>query len=291
MADATIAQPLTARLRVAALVLAGAAIIALSMAPSPARACSCIHFEDWGFLGPRVGRLPANATGVAWYVPWVRSQLEAPATEDLERRFTVEIQDGGAFRQLPVSVTPVGGFPGIYVVGAANRGLEAGATYRFTDDKAPPRVRGLRQVVVTVDRERLSADTEFGLQIGPVTSDIVLLPGGAACLFKITGTQVTIDAVLAPHASRWREQMLYRTLLDGRVGWKVQKDLCSHIPPGRSREETGRDRYFVLCETSMLSHVPPTMEPGRHTLQMQAFLPGTDIVLETPTESVFLPCS
>lgn len=272
-------------------VLAGAAIIVSSMAPSPVQACSCRGFEDRGFLGPRDGRLPANAAGVAWYVPWTRYQLEAPGIEELERRFTVEIRDGGTFRQLPVSVTPVEGFLGVYVVGAAGEGLKVGTTYRFTVDKAHPRGYGLRQVVVTVDRDGLPADAELGLQIGPATSASVHVPDGASCSARIMATQVAIDAILAPHASRWREQLLYRSILDGYVEWNLPDSACSLIPPGRSRAETGRDRYFVSCESSWFSHDPPALAPGRHTLQMQAFLPGTDIVLETPVESVFLPCS
>ena len=236
MTDATIRSTKTALRSVALHVLAGAAIIALSV--TPAHACSCREFEDWGFLAPRDGRLPVNAAGVAWYAPWLHYFAEAPGIETLERRFTAEIREDGVFSQLPVSVVPVEGFPGVYVVGA-DGGLKAGATYRFTVDRT--HLSGIHpgQVVVTVDHEGLSSDTEFGLQIGPATSNQVRVAGGAACFTSILATKVTIDSNLAPHASRWREQMLYRTIVDGDVEWVAPPDLCAHIPPGRSREETG----------------------------------------------------
>ena len=47
----------------------------------------------------------------------------------------------------------------------------------------------------------------------------------------------------------------------------------------------------MTCERSWFEYVPAVLEPGRHTLQMQAFLPGTDIVLQTPIERVSLHCS
>ena len=97
-------------------------------APS-AHACSCRLTRDWGFIGPKIGRLPANAVGVAWHKPWLPKNLEP--NEVLNTRFRVEIHENRKFRSLPVKVRPVEGFSGIYVIAPEGESLKLGATYRL----------------------------------------------------------------------------------------------------------------------------------------------------------------
>lgn len=44
------------------------------------------------------------------------------------------------------------------------------------------------------------------------------------------------------------------------------------------------------CEEPSFRPMTPVLAPGRHTLVVEARLPGTDIVLETATGSVDLDC-
>ena len=64
---------------------AATAILVLGMSTAPAHACSCLATDDWGFLGPSEGRLPANAVGVAWYSPSAHYEPEKYPVEALER--------------------------------------------------------------------------------------------------------------------------------------------------------------------------------------------------------------
>ena len=70
-----------------------AALLAVIWTAIPStNACTCLYPHDWEFVGAENGRLPANATGVAWYAP----EQEDP--KELEGRLSVEILEGGEFR-------------------------------------------------------------------------------------------------------------------------------------------------------------------------------------------------
>ena len=290
MADTRFARRMKAILGSAALLSMAAMIVALCLPPPPAHACSCGFVEDWGFYGAQESRLPANAAGVAWYAPTARHEPEEHTEEILRKRFIVEIREKGTFRPLPVWVRPVKGFRGIYVVGPEGEGLKAGVIYRFTVDEADPDGGGHRQVVVTVDRESLSADTALDLDVGPVTNEFIGVAAGGSCSDGLYVSQVSIEATLAANARQWHEHLLFRTIVDDESEWHARHTLCEPVPPGRSWEEIGRDRVFAPCQETW-NHYILELEPGQHALKMQAFLPGTDIVLETPVRSVRLSCS
>ena len=296
MCDTGLAQQISPMFGKAVLLSAVVIVAVLWMSSAPAHACSCGFPDDWGFIGSENGRLPANAAGVAWHVP-VRYGRPEPRAEDLVSRFTVEVREEGEFRPLSVKVSPVEGFSGIYVVAPEGEGLKPGATYRFTVDRIDRYERGHKQVLVTVDRETLSAKTALTLDMGPVTTQYIGVAASGSCFNSLRASQVGVEAKLAQEAQQWREQLLYRTIIDGEERWYAARSLCATIPPGRSWEAVGHDRVYAACkeegdddEWSGYSLGATGLEPGQHRLMMQAFLPGTDIVLETAVQSVNLPC-
>lgn len=101
--------------------VAFALLTMLSLISMPVQACSCLEVGDWGFIGPQDGRLPANSVGVAWFS--THGGRTHPA---LEERFTVEIWDGSVFRPLSVTVNPVGGYTGLYVVAPEGERMRPG---------------------------------------------------------------------------------------------------------------------------------------------------------------------
>ena len=228
--------------------------------------------------------MPANAAGVAWYTPEIR------ANENLAARFTVEIRDQGEFRLLPAKVSPVEDFSGIHVIAPEGEGLKPGATYRFTVDKADRHGRGHKQVLVTIDRENLSTKTALTLDIGPVTTGYITVAAAASCSDALSVSQISVKAKPAQDAQQWREQLLYRTIVDGEINWYAKEYMCATTVPGRSWEAVGHDRIFTACEKIRLHYAAHDLKPGRHTLTMQAFLPGTGVVLETAVKSVDLRC-
>ena len=231
--------------------------------------------------------MPANAAGVAWFTP-----EEIRDNENLAARFTVEIRKAGEFRLLPVKVSPVENFPGIYVIAPEGERLKPGATYRFTVDKADPYGRGHKQALVTIDHRDLSTKTEFTLDIGPITTEFIGVAARVSCSDGLEVSQVKVESKLAKDAQQWREQMLYHTIVNGEINWVAFESLCETIPPGRSWEAVGHDRIFAACrKLAGLHYVKYNLAPARHTLKMRAFLPGTGGVLETDVKLVDLHCT
>ena len=198
--------------------LASAVILAaiLWLSVSAIHSCSCDFPDDWGFIGPETGRLPANAAGVAWYAGWHRG---FPSTKVSAARFTIEEILGPAeSRQLPVRVTMVEDFPNIYVIGPRGERLKTGATYRFTADKVDPDYEEAklahRQVVVAVDREILSSRTPLSLDVGPAHAEIISVEMSVSCATSLHASQVRIEARLPQEARVWAPQLLYRTIVD-----------------------------------------------------------------------------
>ena len=286
-----------ARLKQVSLVSAVTLAAILWLSASPVHSCRCRSPQDWGFIGPETGRLPANAAGVAWYAG---RRGGFPPTEVFATRFTLEaILGPGESRQLPVRVTRVEDFPGVYVIGPRGESLKAGATYRFTVDKVHPHYQKAqlahRQVEVTIDPGILSSRTLLSLDVGPTHAGVISVPMAVSCSTSVHASQVRIEAKLPREARAWAPQLLYRTIVDDRgleSIWLAQEDNCDTIPPGRSWEAVGRDRVYATCRAPHASglHFDGGLEPGRHALMMQAFLPGTDLVLQTAVRTVNLRC-
>ena len=275
----------------AALTGAATLLVVLWMSGPPAHACTCVP-PGGGFVGAANGRLPANAVGVAWFPGYVRND------QHLEGRFSVELFEGGEFQDLPVKVTALEEFPTVFSVLRTNLfliapkgdGLKPGATYRFTVDRAGRYGQLHKQVLVTIDRETLSNNTAFTLDVAPVTNEMTALAAAVFCSDTLNVSQVRVRGRLSRHARPWREQLLYRTIVAGEL-WRPSRSMCEKIVPGRSWESIGHDRIVAAC--GGLGHdlyIHPILKPGRRSVMMQAFLPGTDVVLETAVKSVDLSC-
>ena len=130
------------------------------------------------------------------------------------------------------------------------------------------------------------------MDIGPITTETIGVAAGMSCFDRLKVSQVKVESKLAKDAQQWREQMLYRTIVDGEINWSALGSLCETIPPGRSWEAVGHDRIFAACgKIPGLFYVQYDLAPALHTLKMQAFLPGTGVVLETDVKFVDLLCT
>lgn len=280
-----------------------AAIGGVAFGSAPTRACSCPPPAAYhGFVGPEIGRLPANAVGVLWYFPVKKSETAEKRTDKL----AVEVLREAGYAELPVKVTRYDGLPdhhaGWFYVVAPLHGIEPGSTYRFTDRNDsewlkynPKRQRvlptGRKQVIVTVDHEKMDVDAplEFVVSL-PTIGTLHLVSNGGLCSRESRTSSVGV-AVRLPVES-WRDQLLYRTVIDGKI-WGGKRSWCQQILPGRSWVEIGRDRIYSTCgygDEHRRSWAYGALESTEHTLQMQVFLPGTDIVLETERATIDLNC-
>ena len=256
----------------------------------PAHACSCTSFFEWGFFGGENGTLPANAIGIGVYAIDIEPDSGITGTID----FTVERLVEGGFQRLPERVIFVEDFGGVYVV-APQEGLKPGSTYRFTGnsmagDRGSDEGRD-KQVTVTVSPAELSAKTAFTLDIGPVTTEHIRVAAGVSCVGGLEVAYADVEAVLGEEAQQWREQLMYRTIVDDEfIWWNDGGSMCSNVLPGRSGRATGHDRIFAACGPVAEHFYVPELKLGMHTVKMQAFLPGTGVVLETAAQPVNLDC-
>ena len=256
--------------------------------PNTALACSCAFPSGGGFMGPKVGRLPANSVGVAWYT------FRSEEISSITRRLTVEVKEGDTYRRLKTQVTPVKGMSRMYVVGPHDEALKVGHTYRFTVDKLDLMLKRSgklrRQVVVTIDAQPLAANTLLTLNLKPVQYTSLSIPSrGGRCSRHIAAAAVEISAQLPPQAEPWASQLLYQTQLDENSAWRGRSSICQVYPEGRSwTAVVGTDKVYRGCERFI--------KPGRKlgsetkTISMRAILPGTDIVLQTIQVIVDLTC-
>ena len=159
----------------------------------------------------------------------------------------------------------------------------------FTVDEVEAYSEGNRQVLVTIDREELPVETPIMLEVEPVMRYSIRVSAGGSCSTVLSAANVRIATELGPAVQRWREQLLYRTLIDGGRSWHPTSTLCATVPGGRSWESVGRDRVYAACEASFNGSTG--LARGPHTIKMQAILPGTNVVLETPATTVDLNCS
>ena len=120
----------------------------------------------------------------------------------------------------------------------------------------------------------------------------VTAPRPVSCASWLDAALVHIEGRLSRDAERWREQLLYRTIIDDGIHWRPRHSMCSGDVPGRTALAVGHDDVYAACDGSRIAgvHSGHALRPGRHTLKMQAYLPGTGVVLETPARSVSLRC-
>ena len=238
-------------------------------------------------MAPEGGRLPSNASGVAWY-----GHTFDPS--NLSEWFTVEVLEANRFHSLPVSAEPVDGFSHVYVIAPDGERLRPGATYRFTAHRVIQLSWWHVRVEVTIDHEPLTEATGLDLIVAPAKIETISAAASISCGVPLRVSQFILEAILPEYAQPWREQFLYRTLINESTTWKPAF-LCPPLRPGRSWEGVGQDRIYAGCERPLDIALFPRwydrgLRPGRHTVRMQAILPGTGIVLETPIRSVTLRC-
>lgn len=266
-------------------------VVALAVAPTLASACTCPWPNHWGFVAPEVGRLPANAVGIPLYSPGGGLQL---AAEEIAQKVTVEIKEDGVFRAVPAMARKLDS-SGMYVVGPED-GLKAASTYRFTDRASGRASEAPRTVVVTVDHEALEAGASLIAKVHPLRPGLEsTLATGGMCSQRVWVSRARVITLLPDIPREWLEQLLYVTVVDGDRHWIGERSLCHVVPPGRSRIQTGWSLLYGKCPPPPGVEDPAflsvhTLSPEPHTVQVQASLPGTSIMLKAPTVTVDLSC-
>ena len=296
------------RSALALLVVPVVVLATLASGGSPVSACTCETPPHWGFLGPEIGRLPANAVGVLWYLPpdW-SAERSAEEIDRLIGNLRVEILRANGYTERAVEVVrysdpliPARRSLESYFLVAPAEGFTPGETYRFTDHSDEKwqgdwPAAGQRQVVVTVDRHELTPDARLKLSLtAPAIDEELSVRTGGSCSRSIraSNVQATTKVLTSGIDWHWHRQLLHRTLVDGQV-WAPRSSLCQFVPPGRSwAREAGKDLIYSECGWKPGKRWSPDISrPSMRTLKMEALLPGTDVVVETATVAVDLRCT
>jgi len=144
---------------------------------------------------------------------------------------------------------------------------------------------GEQQVSVTIsDQAAVSPAGPVALKIGePITGALGIAAGGS-CAKIVNAAQLPVEMDLPEAMRPFRDHLYFETIIDGTDHWSPSTSLCSPIVPGASWRGKGVDLLFRACdETGGLS-------AGRHTVEMRASLPGTNVLVVTSKVEVELRC-
>lgn len=279
-------------------------LCAVFLAPEQSAACSCVcDFPTWGFVSGG-GLIPSNSHGLLWW-----GELEGAT---------------GTAKSLPVQIANASGefFPVEYELVSKDRGLwlfrprdgfKIGKSYVFTTRRICsnllrliPRAKSStgqpsseqpaddigseQRISVTVsDQAAVSPAGPVTLKIGsPITNALGIAAGGS-CGVSVNAAQLPVEMVLPEAMMAFRDQLYFETIIDGTDRWSPSASICTPVLPGASWQGQGVDLLFSVCgNTPALAH--EGLISGRHTVEMRASLPGTDVSVVTSKVEVDFKC-
>jgi MYXO-CTERM domain-containing protein len=106
-----------------------------------------------------------------------------------------------------------------------------------------------------------------------------------ACSTTISAAQAAVDLTLADEALLWQGVLSFRTRVDD-APWSYRSSLFSSSGLGGAMHEI----VYASCEGDA-NGVESGLAEGTHTVQIEATLPGSTVVLQTEPISVTLSCS
>lgn len=260
-------------------------LCALFLAPEQAAACSCAcYYPTWGFVSGG-GLIPSNSPGLLW---WGEFEGSNGTDQDLP----VQIASASG-EPLPVEYELVSkDQPQSLWLFRPRDGFKIGKSYVFTTRQICQKFFGTsdgigseQRISVTVsDQAAVSPAGPVALKIGEPITDALAIAKGVSCSESVTAAQLPIEMDLPEAMRAFRDQFYFETIIDGTHRWAPSANVCCPIVPGASWRGKGVDLLFSVCgETRGLT-------AGRHTVEMRASLPGTDISAVTSNVEVELRC-
>jgi len=279
-------------------------LCAVFLAPEPSAACSCVC-DFWGLVSDG-GLIPSNSRGLLWW-----GELEGATGTD--QGLPVQIASASG-ELLPVEYELVSKDRGLWLFRPRD-GFKIGKSYVFTTRQTCKKpIRRLlpsrsssgqlaggsefipggpefeRRVSVTVsDQAAVSPAGPVALKIGsPITNSLVIA-AGVSCAVSVNAAQLPIEMDLPEAMRAFRDHLYFETIIDGTDQWGPSASICSPVAPGASWRGKGVDLLFSICgETPALAH--GGLAAGRHTVEMRASLPGTNVSAVTSKVEVELRC-
>jgi hypothetical protein len=122
------------------------------------------------------------------------------------------------------------------------------------------------------------------LKLGEATIAALQIAKGLSCSESVTAAQLPIEMDLPEAMRAFRDQLYFETVIDGSDRWRPSASICSPIVPGASWRGRGVDLLFSACGGE------GGLAAGRHTVEMRASLPGTNVSAVTSKVEADLKC-
>lgn len=263
---------------------------ALVGAPGDASACSAAACQPVTVAAEGgVLHLPATAPGVR-LEPGFDPSVAGPVTP-LVRLFEVDPVSGEYVEQA-VRVEDDIAIPEI--------GFRPDAQYEL-EVRSECLGEPVTDVVMIVTGAEASLPGALGaLHAGSTTAGSVPAPvSTGSCYEDIAASYVDVSVELDPTTSPWSDALVWETLVDGAPyaprgtlttsnPWGLPGDYSAD--PRGSWRGPARDRVYAACDPTAVEQSEGVAE-GPHEVVMRAYVPGTDVVLETAPVIVELACA
>jgi hypothetical protein len=145
-----------------------------------------------------------------------------------------------------------------------------------------------KDLYFSVAHDRVEKQVRSQIVTGESARTLLEVESPAACQRQLLAQRITATLELQGISDRFRSAFLYYTRVDGEV-WHPSPSVCDPSMPGRTWAPTGTDLFFTECSSNGVSRSPASLEPGSHTVEMRAWLPGTDLWLSAST-TIALDC-
>lgn len=259
------------------------------LAPERSAACSCAcYFPTWGFVSEG-GLIPSNSPGLLWWG-------EFEGANGTDQALPVQIANASG-EPLPVKYELVSkDQPRSLWLFRPRDGFKIGKSYVFTTRSICQKLFGgesiseEQRISVTVsDQAAVSPAGPVALKIGEPITSALSIAAGVSCGESVNAAQLPIETVLPEAMRAFRDQLYFETIIDGTDRWSPSASICTIVLPGASWRGKGVDLLFSVCgDTPALAH--GGLAAGRHTVEMRASLPGTDVSAVTSKVEVDLKC-
>jgi MYXO-CTERM domain-containing protein len=251
---------------------------ALLAVPSP-RAEACSQSPCWGrqFFPEPSTTVPANLPGFVW------QPSREPSAADPNQ---VVLMRGGNGTPLPFTATARA--DGTFLITPSDALAEGG--YHLSDTNQCLGGGG------PISTFTLGPAAPLPMQLGTLGArdiqrgSLEVVTSKGSCNEVIDAAYVDISIRLAADAQPWAEALQYETLVDGKP-YRAANDAGQLIPLGASWIGRGSDRILTRCDSAAPDGTFSGVEPGTHEIAMRATLPGTQVMLTSPSIVVDIQCN
>lgn len=253
-----------------------AASAALLCAPHPADACSALPCID-AYTYPAEGEvIPSNAPALVYRGSAIFP--EAPP---------------------PVELTDANGTPVPFVLAESGVGLGswsvtpaaplAEGAYTLSSEEACFGEPGGVETTFRVGPPAM-LPTQLGNLAGvDARTGALEIEASAQCSERVSTVSIPLELTLDAGAAPWAPLLMYRTVVDG-LPWRPKSAAPQVLPVGGSWRGRGVDEIYAHCEPLPAGTANYGLTEGEHTVVMEATLPGTSLLLQSPPLQVTLRC-